>query len=186
MTTSLLLLSVSYALIAALLLALCISLPGRRFLKIVLIGSVSVFYVVTWLGHQSMLGWPTAEQMPDHFRVLWITIDEPDKAGDDEGGIFFWLRALDKAGLPQGTPRAYFTPFTEQAAEEAQAALGKIEGGELVNGSVSRNLLQKSDEKPDNENAYRGTDNVSGEDGGTPLFELRPVPPPTLPAKPAG
>ena len=40
MTTSLLLLTVSYVLIAALLLALCITLPGRRFLKIVLIGSL--------------------------------------------------------------------------------------------------------------------------------------------------
>jgi len=104
----------------------------------VLIGLVSVFYSVTWFGHQSMLGWATSEDMPDAFRVLWITIDEPDKATKEAGGIFFWVRELDEAGLPQGAPRAYHVPFTEQAAEEAQAALGKMEEGDVMNGTISQ------------------------------------------------
>ena len=89
MMTSLLMLGLAYALVAALLLALCIGLEGRRLLKISLIVLVSAFYSVTWLGHQSMLGWATSEDMPDAFRVLWITIDEPDKATKEAGGIFF-------------------------------------------------------------------------------------------------
>ena len=119
MMTSLLMLGLAYALVAALLLALCIGLEGRRLLKISLIVLVSAFYSVTWLGHQSMLGWATSEDMPDAFRVLWITIDEPHKATKEAGGIFFWVRELDEAGIPQGAPRAYHVPFTEQAAEEA-------------------------------------------------------------------
>ena len=70
MMSSLLTLGLAYALVAALLLALCIGLQGRRLLKIGLIALVSVFYSVTWLGHQSMLGWATSEDMPDAFRVL--------------------------------------------------------------------------------------------------------------------
>ena len=67
MMTSMLILSLAYALVAALLSTLCITLPGKRGLKISLIALVSVFYAVTWIGHQSMLGWPTSEDMPVAF-----------------------------------------------------------------------------------------------------------------------
>ena len=133
MMESLLFLGASYAVVAALLVALCVNLAGRRSLKIALITLVSVFYGLTWIGHQNTLGWPTSEQMPDQFRVLWITIDEPNKVTQDMGGIYFWVRELDEAGIPQGVPRAYHVPFTAQAAEEAQAALGKMEEGKVMN-----------------------------------------------------
>ena len=45
MMTSLLMLGLAYALVAALLLALCIGLEGRRLLKISLIVLVSAFYL---------------------------------------------------------------------------------------------------------------------------------------------
>ena len=75
------------------------------------------------------LGLATSDQMPDQFRVLWITIDEPNKVTREHGGIYFWVRELDEAGIPYGIPRAYHVPFTAEAAEEAQAALGKMEEG---------------------------------------------------------
>jgi hypothetical protein len=56
MMTSLLTLGLAYALVAALLLALCISLDGRRLLKISLIVLVSAFYSVTWLGPSKHVG----------------------------------------------------------------------------------------------------------------------------------
>ena len=55
MMSSMLILSLTYALVAALLLTLCITLPGRRVLKIGLIALVSVFYAVTWIGHNHQL-----------------------------------------------------------------------------------------------------------------------------------
>lgn len=183
MMPSLLTLGLAYALVAALLLALCIGLEGRRLLKIGLIALVSVFYSVTWLGHQSMLGWATSEDMPDAFRVLWITIDEPDKATKEDGGIFFWVRELDEAGIPQGAPRAYRVPFTEQAAEEAQAALGKMEEGDVMNGTLSNNAMREKDQEAQRESDYEGTDRMGGDDGFRPMFELREVAPPTLPPK---
>lgn len=183
MTTSLLFLGLSYALVAALLLTICISLPGRRLLKIGLIGLVSLFYAITWLGHQGMLGWPTDEDMPEAFRVLWITIDEPDKTTKEPGGIYFWVRALDEAGIPQGIPRAHYVPFTDQAAEEAQAALGKMEKGDVMNGTQSRNAVQERGDAPERKNDYRGNDQMSGDDGFRPTFELIEVAPPTLPPK---
>ena len=183
MMSSMLILSLTYALVAALLLTLCITLPGRRVLKIGLIALVSVFYAVTWIGHQSMLGWPTGEDMPETFRVLWITIDEPDKVTREPGGIFFWVRELDEAGIPKGIPRAYRVPFTQEAAEEAQAAIGKMEEGEVMNGTLSRNTVRDTDQEDRDDDRYEGTDLVSGDDGFRPMFELREVEPPTLPPK---
>ena len=183
MMTSMLILSLAYALVAALLLTLCITLPGKRGLKISLIALVSVFYAVTWIGHQSMLGWPTSEDMPVDFRVLWITIDEPDKVTREPGGIFFWVRALDEAGIPKGTPRAHRIPFTQEAAEEAQAAIGKMEEGDVMNGTLSRNSVRDKDQQERDGNRYEGTELVSGDDGFRPMFELRAVNPPTLPPK---
>lgn len=183
MMTSLLFLGASYALVAALLVALCVSLPGRRLLKVALITFVSVFYGLTWIGHQSTLGWPTSEPMPDQFRVMWITIDEPDKATGKPGGIFFWVRMLDEAGIPIGIPRAHFVPYSDQAAEEAQAALGKMEKGDVMNGTLSRNSVQERGEAPERESDYQGSDRMSGDDGYRPTFELIEVAPPTLPPK---
>ena len=184
MMPSLLVLGLAYAVVAALLLTLCVSLPGRRVLKLMLIIGVSLFYGVTWLGHQGMLGWPTAEDMPENFRVLWITIEEPDKVTREPGGIFFWVRALDEAGIPFGSPRAHFVPYTDQAAEEAEAALGKMEAGDVMNGTLSRNAVQERGEAPERENESLGNDAISGDDGYRPTFELIEVAPPTLPPKP--
>jgi hypothetical protein len=144
---------------------------------------VSLFYGVSWIGHQSTLGWPTAEQMPESFRVLWITIDEPDKITGDRGGIFFWVRALDEAGIPMGTPRAHYVPFTPEAAEEAEAALGKMEEGDVMNGTMSRNAVRDKEKQDREKNRYEGNDLVSGDDGFRPTFELKEIGPPTLPPK---
>lgn len=183
MMTSLLFLGASYAVIAALLVALCVSLPGRMALKVALIALVTAFYGLTWIGHQNTLGWPTSDQMPDQFRVLWITIDEPNKVTREHGGIYFWVRELDEAGIPYGIPRAYHVPFTAEAAEEAQSALGKMEEGKVMNGTPSRNLVRDKERPEPQGIEYEGTDRLAGDDGFRPMFELIEVAPPTLPPK---
>ena len=126
-----------------------------------------------------MLGWATSEDMPT-LSGCWITIDEPDKASKEDGSIFFWVRELDEAGIPQGAPRAYRVPFTEQAAEEAQAALGKMEEGDVMNGTLSNNAMREKDKEAQREGDYEGTDRMGGDDGFRPMFELRRYP--TYPA----
>ena len=88
------------------------------------------------------------------------------------------MRELDEAGIPQGAPRAYRVPFTEQAAEEAQAALGKMEEGDVMNGTLSNNAMREKDKEAQRESDYEGTDRMGGDDGFRPMFELREVPPP--------
>ena len=88
-----------------------------------------------------------------------------------------------KRQIPKGTPRAHRIPFTQEAAEEAQAAIGKMEEGDVMNGTLSRNSVRDKDQQERDGNRYEGTELVSGDDGFRPMFELRAVDPPTLPPK---
>ena len=138
MTSLVLALSLAYAAVAALLLTLNL---GTRFgpgIKGAAIVAVSVLYAVTWINLGGLMGWPSADPMPDDFRVLWISSDEPDKLSGADGAIYFWIRALDEAGLPVGQPRAHKVPWSEAAAEAAEEAMARIEEGELLNGRLGR------------------------------------------------
>jgi hypothetical protein len=130
------------------------------------------------------MGWASPDPLPESFRVLWIATDEPDKAGDQPGTIYFWVRVLDEAGLPVGAPRAHRVPWSEATAEAAEAAMTQLEDGELLNGRMSRGLVSES-ERSEEETGYAGDDAVTGGAGERPEFEFIRVPPPALPPKSA-
>lgn len=182
MTPMVLALSLAYAAVAALLLTLNLKTrfaPGIKGAAIVL---VSVLYAVTWTSLGGLMGWASPDPMPENFRVLWISTDEPDKTSGADGTIYFWIRALDEAGLPVGAPRAHRVPWSESAAEAAEEAMAAIEEGELLNGRLGRGVVSES-EKRSQEEGYVGEDSVTGGGGDRPLFEFVRVPPPALPAK---
>jgi len=177
-------LSLAYTAVAALLLTLNLATPYARWVKVSAIAGVTVLYAATWLSLGGLMGWASPDPMPESFRVLWITTDEPDKAGDNPGTIYFWVRALDEAGLPVGAPRAHRVPWSEATAEAAEAAMAQIEEGELLNGRIGRGLVSESERKTE-ESGYAGDDAVTGGGGERPEFEFTRVPPAALPPKTA-
>ena len=88
-----------------LLLSLKHSSLARPF-KLGLVVITSVFYMVTWFHILDLLGWATPDPTPEAFRVLWIHIEEPNKAQGDPGTIYYWVSALDDADLVSSPPRA--------------------------------------------------------------------------------
>ena len=178
-----LMLTLTYALIGALLLLIMVRSRLTRLLKLSLILLVSAFYIATWFGYRDVLGWPTTASPPDAFRVLWITIDDPNKASKAPGAIFFWLRALDEAGLPVGAPRAHSIPWSNEAAEDAQSALERLEAGEPLNGRISRNQVEQSDQSTLEDPGYEAGNPSPLGDGFEPTFEFIEVASPSLPAK---
>jgi hypothetical protein len=183
MTTGVvLILSLGYAAVAALLLNLNLATRHGPWIKGGAILVVSLLYAGTWYGTRSLLGWPSPDPVPEEFRVLWISMDEPDKSARTPGAIYFWLRELDEAGLPVGPPRAHRIPWDEASAEAAQDALERMEEGEALNGRLGRNLVDAA--TPAEEGArYAGDGTAAGEDGPRPDIEFVRVPPPTLPPK---
>ena len=182
MTGAVVALSVTYAAVAALLLNLNLATRYSPWIKLAAILLVSGLYAATWSGTRNLLGWASPDPIPEAFRVLWISVDEPDKAAGIPGTIFFWIRELDEAGLPKGEPRAHRITWTEESAEAAEQALARMEEGELLNGRMGRNLVDDQS-PPDEGTDYTGESSVAGDAGRRPDFEFFRVPPPSLPPK---
>ncbi len=110
MNHSLLLLSVAYALLAFLLLCLCVWTRWHIALKIGLVSLVTVFYFIAydgWLGSQ---GWPAEDALPKRFVLLAMVVEEPNKERESKGNIFIWVNALE-ANRPAAEPRSYRLPY---------------------------------------------------------------------------
>jgi len=182
MTLSILLLSVAYVVTAALLLLMNLATPFAAWIKGAAIVIVSCLYAGTWFGYQGMTGWATSQPLPETFRVLWITIDERRAADEVPSSIYYWVRSLDEAGLPQGQPRAFRRPWSELAAEEAEQAIAAMESGETLNGTLSRNLMQPDDEDSTLSD-YAGERSVTGASEGEINIRFSTAPARALPPK---
>lgn len=175
------LMSVGYVAVAALLLV--VSLPSRWSLPIKVVGIVLItgFYFSTYLGHRSLSGWPIDEPLPENFRLVWVTIDEPEKKDGVDGEIFFWIRELNENNEAVSKPRAFIMPFDMALAERVQEAQERIQEGETVNGYV-----RESDEETPNtteEESKVGDSSVSGLSNSFLNIEFREVEIPALPFK---
>ena len=151
--------------------------PG---VKLGLAAVTCLFYFVTWFGIEKLLGQPSPSPLPSEFRVIWIHIDEPE--GDKKGGIYYWLRSLDSAGMPIGPPRAHERPYSIPEAIAAEAANQKLQEGELLNGRQSRAAISSSDKKEKDTSGSQATDGTP-QDTAALYFEFFEVAPPTLPEK---
>ncbi len=184
MIASIVVLTLAYAALVALLANLNLATRVPRAVKAGAIVAVTGLYAAAWQAHLGLLGWATPEPLPEDFRLHWVTVDEPDKVSGADGTIYFWVRELDEAELPRGAPRAHRIPWDEATAEEAQEALSQLEAGEPLNGHFSRQGLN-----PEDETLVEGADYGGGFDSATsgerPRFEFSRVPPPALPAKDA-
>jgi hypothetical protein len=127
-------LAVSYALLGALLLAILVyaRLPWRT--KAVAVVVTSAFYIATFAGTRSLLGWATTERLPASFKLLQARIVDPHTVEGDPGSIYLWVEALDNDNRPSGVPRAYRLPYSDSLAEktheaERQMAVGHPQGG---------------------------------------------------------
>ena len=127
-------LSVSYALIGALLLVVLIYARLPWWAKAAVIVVTSAFYIASFIGTRGLLGWASAERLPATFKLLQARIVEPHSVEGDPGSIYLWIEALDDGNRPSGIPRAYRIPYsdslagrTDQAAREIAA--GRPQGG---------------------------------------------------------
>jgi hypothetical protein len=176
-------LTLAYVAVAALLLCLNLATRFSPWVKGIAVVLVTALYASAWLGYQGLLGWASPAALPETFRVLWITVEEPDKESGAPGTIFFWVRELDEAGFPVAPPRAHRIAWDEASARAAQEALEKLEEGERLNGRLSRGVVDEGEGRPEETTGYAVEQSVTGAGGRRPDFEFVQVPPPALPPK---
>ncbi|MFC7517660.1 hypothetical protein ACFQUU_21850 [Herbaspirillum sp. GCM10030257] len=106
MNDSPLLLTLCYAAVTFLLLVLCLATRWPRWVKVGMIGMVSLSYLFAQAGFQRMLGWPADEHLPEKFVVLALVTQEPDKDRGVTGALYLWVNAIQD-NRPTPEPRAY-------------------------------------------------------------------------------
>ena len=143
----------AYVLIAALLLGVGIRSHWSWKVKAAVIMLTTAFYLVTYFSYPHILGWPTAEEPPQKFRLLGSYIERPDKNRGVSGTIYLWLASIDDLSSPL-PPRAYRFAYTEALHERVLHASSKLNKG-----------IAQLGEMADNHDTNAGTTkNVSGSD----------------------
>jgi hypothetical protein len=175
-TAGVLLLALAYAAVAALLLNLNLATRHAPWIKTSGVVLVTALYAGSFHGHRALTGWASTEPLPERFRVHWILIEEPDKAGNGKGALYFWARELDEAGLPTGAPRAHVLPWSPARARASEDALARLAAGERLNGELT---IAREGAPGDGGGSLPA---IAAED---PLgLRFSRVPPPSLPPKP--
>lgn len=130
-------LSVSYALIGALLLLVLVygRLPWPAKAAAVIV--TSAFYVVSFVGSRSLLGWASVDRLPASFKLLQTRIVDPHTVEGDPGSVYLWVEALDDDNRPSGVPRAYRLPYTDALADKTQHASDQIAAGHPQGGRAA-------------------------------------------------
>jgi hypothetical protein len=130
-------LSISYALIGALLLLVLVyaRLPWPA--KAVAVVVTSAFYVVSFTGARGLLGWASEDRLPPSFKLLHARIVDPHTVEGDPGSVYLWVEALDEDNRPSGVPRAYRLAYSDKLAEKTHTAEDQIAAGHPQGGRAA-------------------------------------------------
>lgn len=132
-----LILSVAYALIGALLLIVLVYARLHWSVKAAAVIVTSAFYVVSFTGMRGLLGWASMERLPVSFKLLQARIVEPHSLEGDPGSIYLWVEELDEDNRPSGVPRAYRIPYSDTLADKTHAAENEIAAGHPQGGRAA-------------------------------------------------
>jgi hypothetical protein len=131
-----LILSLSYSVVGALLLVLVYArVPWSAKAAVVVV--TSTFYIASFIGVRGLLGWASDDKLPATFKLLQSRIVEPHSLEGDSGSIYLWVEALDEASRPSGVPRAYRIPYSETLAEKTDKAASEIAAGHPQGGRAA-------------------------------------------------
>ena len=135
--SDILMLSVAYALVGALLLAVLVYARLHWSLKAVAVVVTSFFYIASFLGMRELLGWASVDRLPPNFKLLQARIVEPHSLEGDPGAIYLWVEALDEDNRPSGVPRAYRMPYSDKLADKTDKAQSEIAAGRAQGGRAA-------------------------------------------------
>jgi len=122
-------LSLSYAVVGALLLVVLVYARVPWSAKATAVVVTSAFYVANFIAVRGLLGWASDDKLPATFKLLQSRIVEPHSLEGDAGSIYLWVEALDDTNRPSGIPRAYRIPYSDTLAEKADKAASEIAAG---------------------------------------------------------
>ena len=136
MTTAVLGISIAYAVMGLLLLAMGMTSRFAWWVKAAAIVITSMFFIQVFYATKGLLGWPGSERLPARFQLLWARVVEPDAKIGDAGAVYLWIEELDENNVPAGVPRSYRLPYSRPLAERSSNARDEIIKGNPQQGSA--------------------------------------------------
>jgi len=129
MTTTVVAISLGYAALGVLLLALGLEARLAWWIKAAAIVVTSGFFVVVFYATNGLLGWPARAPLPARFELLWTRVVEPDAKSGEPGAVYLWVEETDDNNVPSGTPKSYRLPYSRGLADKSLAARDQIIAG---------------------------------------------------------
>lgn len=84
--------------------------PWPRWLKGLLVVSVTIFYFYADQVLHNIAGWPSADPLPARWVLLAAVIDEP--SSKSKGALYIWINEI-REGKPVSQPRAFQLPYSK-------------------------------------------------------------------------
>lgn len=129
--------SLAYIALAVLVVLSLIYTRWSLWIKVAIVIIVSVFYFVTYISLERILGWPTTASLPKEFMVLSGYVKEPNESTGEDGGVYLWLVAYDLDDrVILDSPRAYTLPYTPYLHEQVNGANKRLSRGKPQIGRV--------------------------------------------------
>jgi len=200
LNTTILFLSIAYALLGVLLLAGYVLTRVPWPLKAAAIALTSAFYVLSFFSSRSLLGWSSIDPLPARFKLLSARIVEPHSLEGEPGAIHLWVEELDDDNRPSGAPRAYRLPYDVRLAERTERAIsasaeGRPQGGRTADFGNGEGGVAEAAARETTPSAITTTGGGDPAAGGPldPAFahaqnqsiSFAPLAPPRMPAKDA-
>lgn len=136
MTVTILSLTAAYALVAALLAYLLLLSRLHWVFKVLSTVATVALIPLTFNSIGELRGLPSDGPIPVSFRMLWAQVVEPNALQGEKGHVFLWLQTLDVNNFPEGQPRAYQLPYSDDLKIKVNEAMGKIAEGDQVQGKI--------------------------------------------------
>ena len=130
-------LSIAYALLGVLLLAVCVFTKAPWPVKAGAVALTSAFYILGFFSTRSLLGWSSVDPLPPRFKLLSARIVEPHSLEGEPGAIHLWVEEIDDDNRPSGMPRAYRLPYNSMLAEKTEKAIGASAAGRPQGGRTA-------------------------------------------------
>ena len=128
-------LAIVYALLAFLLLCLCLATRWHWALKAAMVLLVSGFYSFAHVALQGVSGWPTEVELPRRFLLLAAVFDEPSPARGHTGAIYIWVNPM-KDNQPLDMPRVHKLPYEKDLHRILGDGMKKARDGNSQMGTI--------------------------------------------------
>jgi len=118
---------------------------------------VSSLCIWVWISLSAMIGWPLDQIPTGTYDLAWVEVVEPNKSKDIHGGIYIWIKNMDKTDkhdlfqqqeqhMSQRKPRAYGLPYSRELHKQMVQIKSDLKKGQRIRATIKAKDLKKGND----------------------------------------